>query len=120
MFPPFVSSCTRRASPAWLYRCGAGLATDEEPVVWLSYDTTTWWQRTSWDADGIPVLHLGGIILGNFDPEGVETGLRSGLSHADGFWLYSFDELSDTAASDPAHGTRAAYRAAVGAAAAAR
>ncbi|MBI5490398.1 MAG: hypothetical protein HY905_23885 [Deltaproteobacteria bacterium] len=108
-------------SSAWFYRAvGAGLATEVLPVVWLSYDTLTARQRESWVADGIPAIHLGGIILGNFDPEGLETGLRSGLSHADGFWLFSFDELSDTVASDPPHGTRAAYRAAVAAACAAR
>ncbi|MBI5499015.1 MAG: hypothetical protein HY907_02155 [Deltaproteobacteria bacterium] len=108
-------------SSAWFYRAvGAGLATPDLPVVWLSYDTLTARQRESWVADGIPTLHLGGVILGNFDPDGLETGLRSGLSHADGFWLFSFDELSDTVAADPPHGTRAAYRAAVAAACAAR
>jgi hypothetical protein len=98
----------------WFYRAiGRGLATPDLPVVWLSYDTLTARQRASWVGDGIPAVHLAGIILGNFDPEGFATGLESGLSHSDGFWFFSADELSDTADHDPAHGTRAAYRAAV-------
>jgi len=44
----------------------------------------------------------------------------NGLDEADGFWFFSSDELSDTATADPLHGTRADYRAAVTAAAAAR
>jgi hypothetical protein len=105
-------------SSAWFYRSLArGLATPGLPVVWLSYDTLTRRQRASWVGDGIPVVHLGGVIVGNFAPDGLRTALESGLAEADGFWFFSFDEVSDTAAADPPHGARADYRAAIAAAA---
>jgi hypothetical protein len=108
-------------SSAWFYRAlGRGLGEAARPVVWLSYDTWTAGQRAGWVGDGIPAVHLGGVIVGHFTPDDLRTALEAGLGYADGCWLFSFDELSATAAGDPRHGTRADYRAAVAAAAAGR
>ncbi|MBN1774003.1 MAG: hypothetical protein JXB32_22275 [Deltaproteobacteria bacterium] len=108
-------------SSAWFYRAlGRGLGEAARPVVWLSYDTLTAGQRAGWVGDGISAVHLAGVIVGYFAPDDLRTALEAGLDFADGFWLYSFDELSATAAADPRHGTRADYRAAVAAAAAGR
>ena len=108
-------------SSAWFYRAlGRGLGEPARPAVWLSYDTWTAGQRAGWVGDGIPSVHLGGVIVGHFTPDDLRTALEAGIAFADGFWLFPFDELSETAASGPRHGTREEYRAAVAAASAGR
>jgi hypothetical protein len=101
---------------AWQYRgLIEGLGTESNPAIVLTYDPYSRPARASDVAGGAHFVHLGGPILGHFPPPELQTALANCLENTDGFWYYSHDELSELAASDPPHGSRADYRAAIAA-----
>ena len=113
--PDFVIALYFPGYPAsWQYRgLIRGLGSPENPVVVLTYDPWSHPARADSVLAGTSMIHVGGPILSHFPPDTLASVLDSCASWTDGFWYYSHAEISALAAGAPAHGTRAAYRAAI-------
>jgi hypothetical protein len=103
-------------STAWFYRGWMkGLGTVDKPVTHLSYDIATNRARQVFNAEGIHVRILGGLLGVLFAPEDAGTGLANAGLRSDGYWLFQFTDFPyqwDPANPPKLNGTPDAYWAA--------
>ena len=102
----------------WFYRgLIHGLGTPEKPVVVLTYEG---WHGRAADAlyaEGVHMAHLGGTIVGHWTPADFTDALVSLATGTDGYWYFTFNDLSTTNPAPPAlHGSTNEYWAAITAA----
>ncbi len=102
----------------WFYRgLMRGLGTAEAPVIVLTYEG---WHGRAMDAlyaEGVHAAHLGGTIVGHWTPDDFATALVSLARGTDGYWYFTFNDLSLTNPDPPAlHGDGNEYWVAITAA----
>ncbi len=102
----------------WFYRgLLRGLGTAELPVIALTYEAWHGRAADSLYADGIHVAHLGGTIVSHWTPADFGTALVSLATGTDGYWYFTFNDLSLTNPDPPAlHGQTNDYWVAITAA----
>lgn len=94
-----------------------GLGTADSPVIVLTYEG---WHGRAADAlyaDGIHLAHLGGTIVSHWTPDDFGTALVSLATGTDGYWYFTFNDLSLTNPTPPdLHGQMNEYWVAITAA----
>ena len=61
-------------------------------------------------ADGVHLVHLGGTIIGHWNPDRFTDVLYALATANDGYWIFPFNEISLTHPDPPLlHGTGQAY-----------
>ena len=102
----------------WFHRgLMRGLGTADNPVIVLTYEG---WHGRAADAlyaEGVHAVHLGGTIVSHWTPDDFATALVSLARGTDGYWYFTFNDLSLTNPEPPGlHGQTNEYWVAITAA----